>query len=63
MEKGYFGEFNPQNKVASDIGFKEMATAVPLIVLILAIGVYPAPLLEKIEPAMKKIMTTSTENP
>jgi NADH-quinone oxidoreductase subunit M len=48
MEKMYFGEPSAFQKSWIDIQAKEIAIAVPLILLILWIGIYPAPLLEQI---------------
>ena len=47
---------NPKNEGLSDLGFREIAILVPLIVLIIGIGVYPKPVLDRIEPSVEIIL-------
>ena len=47
---------NPKNEGLSDLGFREIAILVPLIVLIIGIGVYPRPVLDRIEPSVEIIL-------
>lgn len=59
---------NPANEVLADLGLREIAIIVPLIVLVLAIGVYPRPVLDRIQPSVDRILerieaTTSYEVP
>ena len=59
---------NPKNETLSDLGFRELAILVPLIVLIIGIGVYPKPVLDRIEPSVEIILdrieaTTDYEAP
>jgi NADH-quinone oxidoreductase subunit M len=59
---------NPANQVLADLGLREIAIIVPLIVLVLAIGVYPRPVLDRIQPSVDRILerieaTTSYEVP
>jgi NADH-quinone oxidoreductase subunit M len=51
MQKVYFGQPSDFQRGWIDIGWKEMTAAAPLVLLILWIGIYPAPLLKQIEPA------------
>jgi NADH-quinone oxidoreductase subunit M len=57
MQKIYFGQFISLQPIGIDIGTKEFLIATPLIALILGIGIYPAPVLNEIKPAIKKIVT------
>jgi NADH-quinone oxidoreductase subunit M len=56
MQKMYFEEACFIQKPERDIRGKEIAIAVPLIVLILWIGIYPAPILDKIWPIAEKVV-------
>jgi NADH-quinone oxidoreductase subunit M len=59
---------NPANAELEDVGFREIAIMVPLIVLVLAIGIYPKPILDRIQPSVDLILdrieaTTTYEVP
>jgi len=47
---------NPKIAVLRDLNFREIAIVVPLVVLIFAIGVYPKPVLDRIEPSVGVIL-------
>ena len=47
---------NPKNEGLSDLGFRELAILVPLIVLVVGIGIYPKPVLDRIEPSVEIIL-------
>ena len=51
-----------QNSGGSDIRILEAVTLVPLVILIVAIGLYPRPLLRVIEPATSAAINTSVES-
>ena len=55
--------FNPLDKPANrrlpDLNFRELAILVPLVVLILWLGFYPKPVLDRMEPAAKMILQMS----
>jgi NADH-quinone oxidoreductase subunit M len=53
LQEGSFAERLSQGK--EDISYKEIAIALPLILLIFWIGLYPAPVLHQISPAIQKI--------
>ena len=50
MQKVYFETPSPTQTTYKDIRVKELLIALPLMVLILWIGLYPTPLLKQIEP-------------
>jgi NADH-quinone oxidoreductase subunit M len=57
-----------ENEGLRDIGFREVAILVPMIALVVFLGVYPKPALERIEPSVQSIidrieMTTDYEAP
>ncbi|HEX2058924.1 MAG TPA: NADH-quinone oxidoreductase subunit M [Actinomycetota bacterium] len=45
-----------ENAAVSDLGPRELAMLAPLLVLIVAIGVYPKPFLERINPAAERVV-------
>lgn len=47
---------NPKNEVLSDLSIRELAILVPLIVLVVGIGIYPKPVLDRIEPSVEIIL-------
>ncbi len=52
----FLGSFNERYKDLSDITTLELITIIPLAVIILWFGVYPAPLINMISPAMDSII-------
>ncbi|MCX8072992.1 MAG: NADH-quinone oxidoreductase subunit M [Candidatus Binatia bacterium] len=44
---------NPKNKALSDLSAREIAMFVPLVALFFFMGLYPKPLLERMEPAVR----------
>lgn len=57
MQKVYFEAPHFFQESWIDIKSKEVAIAVPLIAIILWIGIYPAPMLKQIKPAVERINT------
>ncbi|MFA7061235.1 MAG: NADH-quinone oxidoreductase subunit M [Pedobacter sp.] len=57
FQRVMFGELdNPKNQVLKDLNAREIIIMVPLIALIFIMGVYPNPFIEKMEPAIKKLV-------
>lgn len=55
MQKVYFEESRPFQDTWVDIQGKELLIALPLVLLIFGIGIYPQPLLNLLKPAVEKI--------
>ncbi len=47
---------NPENQGLRDLGIRELAIVVPLVLLVIAIGVYPKPMLDRVEPSVEVIL-------
>jgi NADH-quinone oxidoreductase subunit M len=47
---------NPENKVLPDLSGREIAILVPLIALMIGLGVYPTPVLERMRPGVQAIV-------
>jgi NADH-quinone oxidoreductase subunit M len=46
----------PANRAIPDLGGREIAILVPLVVIILWIGIYPRPILDRMEPAATRLV-------
>ncbi len=46
----------PRNEKLLDLDFRERAIMVPLVALIVFLGVYPKPAMDRIEPAVEAIL-------
>lgn len=55
-ERVFTGPTNPKLEGLKDLGFRELAIMAPLVVLIIGIGIYPKPVLERIEPSVDLIL-------
>jgi NADH-quinone oxidoreductase subunit M len=57
FQRVMFGELNnPKNQKLLDLDAREIAIMVPLVVLIFVMGVYPNPFIEKMDPAIQKLV-------
>jgi NADH-quinone oxidoreductase subunit M len=57
FQRVMFGELdNPKNQTLSDLNAREIAIMVPLIVLIFVMGLYPNPFIDKMDPAIQKLI-------
>jgi NADH-quinone oxidoreductase subunit M len=57
FQRVMFGELdNPKNQKLLDLNGREIAIMVPLIVMIFFMGLYPKPIIEKMDPAIKKLV-------
>jgi NADH-quinone oxidoreductase subunit M len=58
--------FNPLDKPANrglpDLGWREIGLLAPLVLLILLLGVYPKPFLDRMEPAARKVIELSGQS-
>ena len=50
----------PENAKLTDLNWREIGTLVPLVVVIIWLGVYPAPVLRRTEAAANRLVTTVT---
>jgi NADH-quinone oxidoreductase subunit M len=48
----------PENEKLKDIGLREKIILVPLVIFIFWIGIYPKPFFDRIEPAVKDVLTS-----
>ncbi len=56
-QRVFTGEPEGENRTIADLTWREMATLVPLLGLSLFLGVYPKPVLERVEPSVKALIT------
>jgi NADH-quinone oxidoreductase subunit M len=53
-----FGELdNPKNQKLTDLNAREIGIMIPLLVMIFVMGLYPKPFIDKMDPAIKKLVT------
>jgi NADH-quinone oxidoreductase subunit M len=58
FQRVMFGELdNPKNQKLTDLNAREIAIMVPLIVMIFVMGIYPKPFIDKMDPAVKKLVS------
>ena len=56
-QRTMFGDVtNPKNETLSDLGIREFATFVPLLILAVWIGLYPKPFLDRLETSVDRVM-------
>ncbi|HEX2737259.1 MAG TPA: NADH-quinone oxidoreductase subunit M, partial [Acidimicrobiia bacterium] len=53
FQRAFTGEPSGENATIADLDFRELACVVPLLALSLFLGIYPKPLLDRVEPAVK----------
>jgi NADH-quinone oxidoreductase subunit M len=57
FQRVMFGELdNPKNQVLADLNAREIVIMVPLLVMIFVMGVYPTPFLNKMAPAIDRLV-------
>jgi len=57
FQRVMFGELdNPKNQTLADLNAREIAIMAPLLVLIFVMGLYPNPFIEKMDPAIQKLI-------
>ena len=58
FQRVMFGELdNPKNQKLLDLNAREIAIMVPLIVMIFVMGIYPKPFIDKMDPAVRKLVS------
>jgi NADH-quinone oxidoreductase subunit M len=57
-QKTMYGEPNRRTIGFTDLTTGEMIVAIPLVVLVLVMGVYPGPILDILRPALESILST-----
>jgi len=58
FQRVMFGELdNPKNQKLSDLNAREIGIMVPLVVMIFVMGIYPKPFIDKMDPAIKKLVS------
>lgn len=63
MQKEYFGPPYHDQHIGKDIHAKHFLIALPLIILVLFFGIYPAPVMNFIKPAVEKMSVFASREP
>jgi NADH-quinone oxidoreductase subunit M len=61
-QRVFTGEPEGENATMRDINGRELATVVPLLALSLFLGVYPKPVIDRVEPSVKALLTHVADN-
>jgi len=56
FQRVFTGEPEGENASMGDLDRRELATLVPLLALTLLLGIYPKPILERVEPSVKALI-------
>lgn len=60
FQRVMFGELNnPKNKELKDLNAREVVIMIPLLVMIFWMGIYPKPFIDKMNPAIEKVIAYS----
>jgi NADH-quinone oxidoreductase subunit M len=57
VQRAFTGEPDDTNRATLDIGFRELCTVIPLLGLSLFLGFYPKPVLDRLAPDVKELVT------
>jgi NADH-quinone oxidoreductase subunit M len=60
-QRVFLGKLGERNRGLPDLSPREWAVLLPILVMIVALGVYPAPLLERLEPSLERILAPVAE--
>ncbi len=55
-QRGFHGEPEPEDATTRDLGWNERLIVAPLIILIVALGVFPKPVLDRITPSVDQLV-------
>ena len=61
-QRVFHGEPDEENASMRDITWRERGVMAPLLILIVFLGVYPKPVLERIEPSVDRLLTHVSDN-
>jgi len=53
-----FGPVKPENQNLKDLGFREIAILAPILALIVFMGIYPQPFLNRMQPSVERLINT-----
>jgi len=58
FQRVMFGELdNPKNQKLLDLNAREIGIMVPLVIMIFVMGIYPKPFIDKMDPAVKRLVS------
>ena len=61
-QRVFHGETDDDNKTFAEMTWREGAVLAPLLALIVFLGVYPKPMLDRMEPAVERLITHVEDN-
>ena len=56
VQRMLFNPVNPANRGLPDLNARELGLLAPLVVLIILLGFFPKPFLDRMEPAARKVL-------
>jgi NADH-quinone oxidoreductase subunit M len=61
-QRVFHGEPEGENATISDLNWRERLTMAPLVLLIVFLGVYPKPILDRINPSVDRLLAHVEEH-
>ena len=62
VQRMFWGELDrEENRTLPDLSRREMVVLAPLVALMIGLGVYPAPVMERVEPALQAVLEQAEE--
>ncbi|MGD2071224.1 MAG: NADH-quinone oxidoreductase subunit M [Gemmatimonadota bacterium] len=56
VQRVWYNELKPENRKIRDLSGRELVILTPMVLLMVWIGVYPAPFLERMEPSLQTVL-------
>ena len=62
VQRMLFNPVNPANRGLPDLNLREIGLLAPLVVLIILLGFYPKPVMQRMEPAAQSVLDLTAKS-